>query len=116
MGFRMSAEQIEEDIRLYRQYLDAHKDNCDDAAAAEIERKIKMMDIIAHCNDVELYTLFDLGTFNDIVFSYCLYAARDAGIEDEKIQLLLRSLRDLFDTKRAGEIMVDRFEETMEYV
>ena len=116
MGFDMDKKQIEDQVKLYRQYLDAYKDKCDDATAADIERKIKMMDIVKDCNEVELYTLFDLGTFNNIVFSYCLYAARNAEIEDEQIQRLLRELRYLFDTKRSGEIMAERFEEMMEDV
>ena len=93
-GYKMTADS-------YRTYL--QRDNPQGEARADMERKIKALDIMADTDRATQYELFNSSGFNDIAKGYFLKALYNIGVDEETRKAAMREIRLLFDEMTADQ-------------
>ena len=68
------------------------------------ERKARVFDILAECDQEELYTFIDSSAFNDIIRDFMRLSLKGAGIDEEDSQRVMNELRLIFSEKSAKEV------------
>ena len=75
----------------------------------EAERKIKVFEFLANCDEEDICNLFDSTAFNDIAVSYLRLAVSELinenVIDEEQGRKIRNRYRLLFDEKRAYEVI-----------
>lgn len=93
-GYKMHADA-------YRTFLE--RDNPQGEARADIERKIKALDIMAETDTATKYALFNSSAFNDIAKGYFLKALHNIGADEETRKAAMNEIRLLFDEMTADQ-------------
>lgn len=70
----------------------------------DFERKVRIYDFLADCEDTDIPLLFDAGAFNEIAIRYAKTAMRQAGISEEDRDLAVAEMRRLFSDYGAMDI------------
>ncbi len=104
-GFALMADS-------YRKYLqsqgydkEAGASFCEDSPEVrDAERKVRIFDFLATCDDDDFYTLFDSSAFNEIAKDYFRMALKQAGVDDETRSNVMNELRFLLSEKTAKKI------------
>lgn len=69
------------------------------------DRKIRIYDFLAACDNDDLCYMIDSGAFNDIVRAYLSYAVNNADIDDGSREKVLSQIRWVFDEHTAKDIV-----------
>ena len=62
----------------------------------DYERKVRIYDFLADCEDTDIPLLFDTGAFYEIAVQYAKTAMRQAGISEKERDLAIKEMRGLF--------------------
>ena len=88
------------------EYLDYYSKVKIDKVKKDIaEKEARVLDFLATCDSDDICSLFNSGAFNDIFKGYLNAAIKDAELDEEAAARLEGSVRWLFDTKSASEVL-----------
>ena len=104
-GFALMADS-------YRKYLQSQGydketgiEFCDNSPEVrDAERKVRIFDFLATCDDDDFYTLFDSSAFNEIAKDYFRMALKKAGVDDETRSNVMNEFRFLLSEKTAKQV------------
>lgn len=70
------------------------------------EKKCKSLDILAKCDEEDIYNMFDSAAFNDIMFSYVRNAVNNIeSLTEEQRKAIREEVRLLVSERNAAEIV-----------
>lgn len=87
----------------YKKMLD--KDDLAPETRAEFESKFKVAEIVSELNTLDIYSMFDLGVFNQITKAYCIRSMELAEVDEGKQEEVLQNLKELFDIADTIEML-----------